>query len=567
MQSRVKGYFITFEEPTADQRGAVNRFGGDLVHALSYSQFRALMIDAPAYLELRKRYQFGSMFDPDTHSRTEPTHLIAPNLATPSGETLGVKDIVPRLEAGETFVLVGDYGAGKSTTLREVFVELGSRYSVNKSGRFPVHLNLRDHHGQTDPAEALDRHAKKVGFPSAHHLVRAWNAGYVTLLLDGFDEFAIAGWSGQPKRLRETRYKSMELIRKFVRESSGGGIMIAGRQHYFDSNRELASALGLDQDCTRLDLSNFTDDQIREFLSKKGWASGIPAWLPSRPLLLGYLCSRDILEEVMTVDSGSSPAAGWDDLLERTANREAEIEAGIDGPTVRQLVENLATKARSRNDGISSLYPEDILRSFQSVCGFTPDDKGVLLLQRLPGLGATSAEDGSRDFIDTDLADAARAGDIFRFVEDPFSFQLASPANWQMILGQLGRELAARRCYQSGFNQGKLRTALQQAGKDNEQGALCMDIVQVSKEMGHGYLGPPQTIRNILVQEASFGDTSLDFSNVSFRDCLFQRLELDIEAETPLLPKFYGCYFGTLDGRVSQMDLPKGWASKFWVGG
>ena len=80
------------------------------------------------------------------------------------------------------------------------------------------------------------------------------------------------------------------------------------------------------------------------------------------PLLLGYLCARDMLKEVMNVDHGSSPAAGWNALLELTANREAEIEAGIDGNAVRQIVENLATKARSRNDGIGSLSQDDIVR-------------------------------------------------------------------------------------------------------------------------------------------------------------------------------------------------------------
>ena len=93
------------------------------------------------------------------------------------------------------------------------------------------------------------------------------------------------------------------------------------------------------------------------------------------------------------------------------------------------------------------LSHDDIVRSFQSICGFAPDDRGVLLLGRLPGLGATSTEDGSRDFIDSDLADAARAGDVFRFIEDPFSFPLESPANWQITLGQLGKEVLARRSH------------------------------------------------------------------------------------------------------------------------
>ena len=160
-------------------------------------------------------------------------------------------------------------------------------------------FGLRDHHGQTDPAEALERHARNIGLQSPNHLVRAWLAGYLILILDGFDEFAIAGWSGQAKRLRDIRFKSMELIRKFMRGPSGTGVIVAGRQHYFDSDDELTNALGLSHNSTSLYIDDFTDSQIREFLIKKGWQEGIPAWLPSRPLLLGYLCARDMLKEVM----------------------------------------------------------------------------------------------------------------------------------------------------------------------------------------------------------------------------------------------------------------------------
>ena len=143
-------------------------------------------------------------------------------------------------------------------------------------------------------------------------------------------------------------------------------------------------------------------------------------------------------------------------------------------------------------------------------------------------------------------------------MEDPYSFKLGSPATWQTTLGQLGIELGALQCHRHGFNEGKLRTALQQAGKDDEQGELCLDLIQISKEMGFGFSGQPFAVRNVLVKDASFGDLQLDFSSISFRDCLFQRLEIDVSAEVFQLPKFYSCYVGTLDGRVSQMDLPDG---------
>lgn len=554
----VKGFFITRDEPTADQREAVRRLGDGLVFSLSLAQFRRQMIDSESYLECRIRYQFGSMFDRDSESRTETPDLISPQFVTTSGYVINVREVEERLSKGDSFVLVGDYGAGKSTALREIFVALRSRFFSNRqTGRFPVHLNLRDHHGQTNPAEALERHARNIGFQSPTHLVRAWHAGYLILILDGFDEFATVGWSGQAKRLRDVRFTSMELIRNFLRGPADTGIVIAGRQHYFDSDSELARSLGLRQDSVRLYINDFDENQIREFLAKKGWSENIPDWFPSRPLLLSYLFSRGMLEQVVSVGHGTSPAAGWNIFLELTADRESEIEAGIDGPMVRQIVENLATKARNKNDGMTALSQDDILGSFQSVCGFLPDDRGILLLQRLPGLGASSSDDGSRDFIDADLVDAARAGDVYRFVEDPFTFHLENPGNWQATLGQLGTEVASLRCHNMGFGSGKLRTAINEAGKGVELGALCMDLIQMCKEMGFGFAGRPIAISNTMIQDASFGEEELDFSQITFHDCLFQRLEITSSADPELLPRFHECYVGTLDGRIARNDLPE----------
>src|SRR5207247_1897577 len=110
--------------------------------------------------------------------------------------------------------------------------------------QFPVFLNLRDHHAQTDSVEVLERHARRLGFPSPSHLVRAWRAGYVVLILDGFDEIATPGWTGHVKKLRDIRYNSLQVLREFIREApAGSGVLMSGREHFFDSPREMLSAL------------------------------------------------------------------------------------------------------------------------------------------------------------------------------------------------------------------------------------------------------------------------------------------------------------------------------------
>src|ERR1019366_4668849 len=66
----VKCWFITKEEPTADQR-TVCQTAKTPVTALSFHQFQARIIDARDYLQLRTKHRFGSAYDPRTESFTE----------------------------------------------------------------------------------------------------------------------------------------------------------------------------------------------------------------------------------------------------------------------------------------------------------------------------------------------------------------------------------------------------------------------------------------------------------------------------------------------------------------
>lgn len=555
----VKGWFVTLEEPTADQRSVVNSQAGVVV-AVSYRQFKSQIVDADAYIDHRMSYSFGSMQDPDTGGPVKNFYYVKSDLVSNAGQKWSVHEIASELLSGKRFVLIGDYGAGKSTTTREIFLDLAKRYRANRALKFPIILNLRKHHGQTDPAEALERHARHVGYPHPHHLVRAWLGGDAIVILDGFDEIAILGWSGQAKKLRDIRYRSMELIREFIRNTpKDAGIIVSGRSFFFDNNdKELRSALGLGLGFTLVSLSDFTEPQIKEFLNKKGWKAAIPTWFPSRPLLLGYIASKGLLEQLVKVDSSLSPASGWNELLTRICDRESEIEAGIDGETVRHLIEHLATKARRSSDGLGPLAPQEIVQAFEQICGYSPDDRGIVLLQRLPGLGSSKQEDGSRDFIDRDFAEAARAGDLVRFIENPFTFEISDPSIWQTTLGQLGRELAANLSQSKGFNDNKITSAIHQAARSENRDILCADLVEILKETKYSFRGSPIAIQEVMIQDTSFGDAGQDFSSVNYKSCLFQRLEIPPDADPNLLPRFSDCYVSVIEGRISIADLPKG---------
>jgi hypothetical protein len=264
--------------------------------------------------------------------------------------------------------------------------------------------------------------------------VRAWRAGYAHILLDGFDEIAPSNLAGGVlENERAARYTSVELVRRFVKETPvESGVLIAGRRNFFYNLTDLEKALGLTGTHVALSVADFTDEQVASYLERQGWDAIIPDWLPRRPLLLGYLASQNVLPEFVEENSMSAPD-GWDLLLTKTFEREADIEGGIDGENVRRIFESLATKARSTGSGLGPIFFEDARQAFREVMGFAPNTRHEVVLRRLPWLSVDDPQTESRSFVDEVLADVARAGDVLRFIYDPYSFSLSSDG-WLQLL-------------------------------------------------------------------------------------------------------------------------------------
>jgi NACHT domain len=563
----VKGWFITQQEPTADQHTSIKSIddgirSGKLV-ATSFDRFKAQLIDAIDYIRCRKDHYFGSMQNLKTGKKISSSfaNYVPLNISDDKGNLFDLGKIADGLIDGKNFVLTGDYGAGKSTTTRQLFIELAKRYQKKESIKFPIHINLRDHQGQSDTAEALLRHSIKIGFSKPDQLVRAWNSGEVILVLDGFDEISSVPWTQNARTLKAIRRNSVKLVREFVRDTRDpASILVVGRQFFFDTPEELISALDLRDRSTTLKLDDFTDAQVEQYLKSVNLGSiNIPAWLPSRPLLLGYLATTDdLLKKVLSVDSGLSPAAAWDMLLTKISEREAgNQEDVIDGEAVRTLIERLASNARRSTDGLGSFQISDLDQVFTDICGYNPDNAGRNLLQRLPGL-APKKEDGSRGFIDNTLVDAARSGDVIRYVNELSASEIGSHIEWQATLGELGRSLAASRLLDKDnavrIDASRASMAAQTAVQINSH-VLAADIIQVMKDGALSYRGKDITIKNVVFDDATFGDKDLDYSRIHFQDCLFHKFELLIDADQKFLPRFSECYFGVFIGRLKS-DLP-----------
>src|SRR5262249_11063488 len=145
------------------------------------------------------------------------------------------------------------------------------------------------------------------------------------LLVDGFDEVSSMGLQGAWRRLREARHASMTGVRRLIVESPENcGIIVAGRENFFDTDQERRSALGQVQKWKDLRLDEFDEKQIEELVKNFGFKGKIPSWVPSRPLLLTTLFAKGISADLSESLSALQDAAqGWDLLLEEVSNREA----------------------------------------------------------------------------------------------------------------------------------------------------------------------------------------------------------------------------------------------------
>ncbi|WP_279474682.1 NACHT domain-containing protein [Aeromonas veronii] len=149
-------------------------------------------------------------------------------------ESISLQSIIDGLETGDSYVLLGDYGAGKSMTLREIYFKLRAKYRIGETAKFPIYINLREHSGQDDPSELLERHGRKIGFERPSSLIAAWRAGFAILLIDGFDEITSLGISSIKTKLREARRRSLEAVRKMLEQTpSSVGYIVSGREHFF----------------------------------------------------------------------------------------------------------------------------------------------------------------------------------------------------------------------------------------------------------------------------------------------------------------------------------------------
>ncbi|WP_151343465.1 NACHT domain-containing protein [Rhizobium leguminosarum] len=414
------------------------------VNVLSYTEYSKLFFDFDQYSVARSAAPFGSAIHPLT-GETDDTKYV-PVRYTVDGRRgdISSSDVADFLRQGRDIILLGEYGSGKSRCLREVFRQLTA--SAEKDFCYPVAIDLRKSWGLRQSGELIRRHFNDLGLDDLEaSAIRAFRARSLVMLVDGFDEIGSQAWSNDLGKLRAIRAKSLEGVKDLVK-NNGGGTLVAGREHYFATNEEMYSSLGMDARETIIIRSKneFSDSELLEYFQNRDLDVDIPSWLPRRPLIcqtIGELASDDF--DAMFGEEGNE-IAFWNHFIKVLCQRDANIHISFDTETIFKIFVQLARLTRARASNVGPLSLPDLQTAFEAVTGTAPVEEASILLQRLPSLGRVGQETADLQFVDVYILDGLRAKDVASIAHaDEIEFGKVSGQKWLNPLGDLGQRVLA----------------------------------------------------------------------------------------------------------------------------
>lgn len=423
-------YFVTWGEPTPS---LIEAGKSSFVNVFSVTQFFDELFGLLKYTHARKSLPFGSAVnlysgEPDTTDYVPVTYV------TSDGDEYSIHRIATELITGKTIVLVGDYGSGKSRCTQEVFDVLTKSYSEHY--RNPIAINLRENWGLKRAQEILTRHFTDIGLSGIlDQVLRVAFSPATLYILDGFDEIGAQTWSDDPTKLVQIRRQSLVGVKDLITQAKSG-ILITGREHYFNDDAELITCLGLDKK-SPLFLrchEQLTDVQFSELLGRA--STKLPPWVPKKPLIANIArdIDKEVLESLLATSSGEVDF--WNMLIDAFCDREAKINEILEPAIIRLLFTKIGRLTRYTDSSLGPISIKQITEAFEQTTGRPPTDESAIVLQRLPGLSRIGAESLDRQFADTFILDGLKAEDALDILAQGDSSVLSE--SWRNPVGEFG---------------------------------------------------------------------------------------------------------------------------------
>src|ERR1039457_3992638 len=510
-----KCFFVTFPVPTPAliAAGQANH-----VQVYSFPQFFNVMLGLQNYLSLRRTQAFGSAIDLYSGEPDENKYVRVEYFSD-SGVPYTPEKIADELRDGRTVVLIGDYGTGKSRCVKEIFATL----VANKGNEFkhPIAINLRDNWGLKRAQELITRHFTDLGL--GEHvpdvLKTAFSAANI-YLLDGFDEVGAQTWSDDPTKLVDIRKQSLVGVKDLIQRADGG-ILITGREHYFNNDAELLECLGLGAKQVLLLRcpQELSEGQFWELIGES--PISLPRWVPKKPLIgiiIRSIGDAGIVRELFETTTGQVDF--WDLLLNTFCEREAKINPILDAAIIRSLYAKIGRLSRMTQKPLGPISIKEINEAFEATTGRPPTDESAIILQRLPGLSRIGAESLDRQFVDEYILDGLKAEDILSIYSSSDTAVLDRA--WKHTISTFGAFFVATRIQSVNQSRAVIAYVKRHIGANNR--VLLSDMIaalfQTDSDSDFGGLS---------FKEGRFSDivfSDCPISNISFDDCIFDSIDI-----------------------------------------
>ena len=510
------------------------------IRVLSIDEFTRLFFDFESYRVPRASAPFGSSINPITGAADDTEYVPVRYLVEGRKSSASSADIAEMLRDGRNVVLLGEYGSGKSRCIREIFRLLSSSASENFC--YPVAIDLRKSWGLHSSGELIRRHFEDLALDNlAQNAVKAFRVGSLALLLDGFDEVGTQLWSNDSSRLKLLRAKALEGVRDVVRNNKNG-TLVAGREHYFPSDEEMLSALGLSRDETVIIRSKneFSDTELLEYFQHRNLDVDVPDWLPRRPLICQTIGDLAKDEFANIFGESGDEIEFWNHFIRILCVRDANINLSYDPDTIFKIFTNLARLTRSKPANVGPISLSELQSAFEAATGAAPVEDASVMLQRLPGLGRVGTESNDRQFVDIYILDGLRGKDVAACcnLEDADLAPVLA-TSWANALDDLGqRVLAAEKLV---TQKAKMNVAAKAAQSKNK--TFACDLISSLMRKGDGtadfggltvsngnFLYVPlheRKISNLKIENSYLGELELPVlgcASVEVLDCIAHRV-------------------------------------------
>jgi hypothetical protein len=413
-------YFVTQNQPNPS---LVETGKGNHIKVLSFKDYCSLFFNYEMYKNRRTSKKFGSAIDFRSGDSDIRKYIPVKYQGLTQEKQFSIDDIADALKKKKRIILLGNYGTGKSRCVQELFNIMSNN---NNNIFYPIAINLREHWGAKKGTELIIRHFNELGLDHySQSIIRILDKDSICFLLDGFDEIGSQAWSNDPKQLEKIRATSLSGVKDLI-QNFKGGLIISGREHYFNSENEMFNCLGLDIEKTMLIscADEFSDEEMKAYISEIKSDIELPSWIPRRPLVCQILIDMDkvVLDGLLKEESGESNF--WNKLIFALCEREANIHPALDAITIKHVLTKLARLTRFKINNVGPISISEINKAFEQEMGYPPGDESSVMLQRLPALGRLSSETSDRQFIDEYILDGLRAEDVIEVVEKQDSIVL-----------------------------------------------------------------------------------------------------------------------------------------------